>query len=146
MPWPINPRIRRWLDEGKAIDVLLGRGEFFVREQGYGDHDRILATNQLLMWAFPDHVDDAAQAVNAVVTRLLDAAELDELVDVIWSYVLVAEDEGRSLPVDRPLLDLALDRAGMAHLEQRPEAYVYEVRQRLDALEAAPDSHDIGRR
>jgi hypothetical protein len=131
---PVNPTVRGWLDRGNAAEALLGRGDYFLRTHDYGDHDRVLVANQLLGWAFPDHLDDAAGAVDGAVTTLLDAGDLDGAVDVIWSYVLVAEDQGRRLPVDHDLLDRALDRAGMAHLERTPEDHVYLVKQRLGAL------------
>jgi hypothetical protein len=135
MSWPINPQIRRWLDSGNATEALLGRGDYFIRDHHWIDeHARILVASQLLQWAFPDHVEEAAMAVHRAVSALLDDNALSEAVDLIWSYVLVAEDRHVRLPVDLALLDGALDRAGMAHIPDAPEDRVFTVKQRLDAL------------
>ena len=151
MPWPRNPRIQRWLERGNATEALLGRGGYFVRDHDWvTEHDRILVANQLLLWAYPDHTAEAADALNGAVKTLVDEGNLHEVVDLIWSYVLVAEDDHRPLPIDRTLFDSALDRAGMAHLERTPEAHVHKVKQRLLALSAdgdeRPSSRDIERR
>ena len=48
----VNPRIHRWLSEGRVTDAILGSPGFFVPDNTYvGEHDLTLVMSQLLQWA-----------------------------------------------------------------------------------------------
>ena len=135
---PVNPTIRRWLDQGHAKEVLLGQGEYFVSDHDYSDeHDRILVGNQLVTWAVPDHAREAGDAVNAAVKQLVAEGDVEATLDLILSFVLVSEDRKLVLDVDRTLLGRALDRADSARVTGRPREHIQMIRRRLAALPPA---------
>jgi hypothetical protein len=135
LPWPINPKIRRWLDRGDGVEALLGEGEYFVLDPGWGGHDVVLVVNQLFNWAeLASRSEAAGSVLTEAVKQLVDKGDLSGAVTLIWAYVVIGDDRGLTLPIDASLLEASLDQAGVARLENLSEEFIWMVKGRLGAL------------
>jgi hypothetical protein len=129
----VNERIRSWLDSGHAVNVLLGTDRFFIPSVSFREeHDRILAIDQLMGWAFDtNQTQAAADALHAAVNRTITSGDIERAVDLLLAYFIVAGDRGDHLPLDhRRLLGDLLAPSAVATSPDL-EASLADVRSRL---------------
>jgi hypothetical protein len=109
----MNAQFTHWFDEGAIAEAILGQGDFFVPSADDPDeHDRILALGQLLRWATdPDRARKAGKGVEAAISTSLAAKNARAAFDIAWCYLLVAESQSASLPIDWPRVRRSLQAA-----------------------------------
>jgi hypothetical protein len=97
----MNPMIQAWFDDRKAVEALLGEGEFFIGGTTYrATHDRLLVIRQLLLWAVEhDGWNQAAVALDEAIARLVEEQSVREAFDLVWCYLLVRRDMNEELPL-----------------------------------------------
>ncbi len=106
----MNPQVYSWLDGGRIVEALLGRGAYFIADHTYRtEHDRVLVLGQMLQWAAErDRVQDAADAFVEALREIAETGDVDDAYDLVWTYLLVADEWG-PLPIDHEVLLRGLD-------------------------------------
>jgi hypothetical protein len=97
-----NERIWGWFSNGHVCDALLGRGGYFIADVTYREeHDLSLIFSQLFSWAEESgRESDAARGIESVIHKLLLEGAVREALNLAWSYLVVAEERGKNLPLD----------------------------------------------
>lgn len=55
--YTVNPKLFSWFDQGKVVEAILGKNEYFLGGPTYlGEHDRLLVLRQLIHWASEEDV------------------------------------------------------------------------------------------
>lgn len=97
---PINPMIRGWLESGRGVDALLGRGRYFIPTPTYGEHDRILVVGEILDWAAEGHASQGASDLKQAIENLIGVGAVGDAADVLLAYTIAAK--GRLANRDGP--------------------------------------------
>jgi hypothetical protein len=113
----MNPWFRTWFEAGNIQAAIIGRDGYFVPSSDDADeHDRILALGQLLRWSTDaDRARRAAVGLESAIAVSLEDADVRTAYDIAWCYLIVAEGQSASLPIDleavRTSLQAAQERA-----------------------------------
>lgn len=129
----MNQQICEWFESGHIADAILGAPPFFLGEVTYREsHDRVLVLDQLVLWAKDER--RRREAV-AGLRASLEATLLDDdswaAYDIVWSYLLVADDRGFGLPIDFVELAGFLDELGSQHPGIADDDAVAAIRERV---------------
>src|SRR5690349_7629555 len=101
----MKAQFQSWFSEGKAVEALCGLGSFFMPDVTYREeHDFALAVGELLEWARKGHREDAAKALDAATTTLLDMGRFEQALRLLRSYVVLQMETQASLPLDESLV------------------------------------------
>ncbi|MCI0345960.1 MAG: hypothetical protein L0221_11040 [Chloroflexi bacterium] len=136
----MNSRIRHWLDSGHAVEALVGRPGYFVRDVDFVDeHDRVLVTDQLLTWAEDtNNVEGATRAVEGAIDELVRDVDLRGAFSTMWTYAVVAADRGATLPISPNVLASTIGQIRASSPEIVPAAILDELEQRLGIAPRIP--------
>lgn len=135
----MNKQLAQWFDAGKAKEALLGSDTYFLPETTYRDrHDRLLAVDQLLLWATRHgRVQDFAKAFLAALETAVADHDAWTAYDLVWSYLLVRRDHETADRVATADILHALDEVDRQYGAIPGD--VVELRQRVrDELTTAP--------
>lgn len=113
----MNARFVRWFEDGHVADALCGTGAFFVTDFTYvGEHDCVLAVDQLLAWAEQGHYETASRGFDEAIARLISKGDLRSALRLLRAYRLLSTATGIALAFDEikllTLLADAVRRAG----------------------------------
>jgi hypothetical protein len=101
----MNEQFQSWFSQGKTVEALCGLGSFFTPDTTYREeHDFVLAVGELLEWARQGHREEAAKALNAATTTLLDSGKFEQALRLLRSYFVLEKETQASLPLDKSLL------------------------------------------
>lgn len=115
----MNAQFQSWFSQGKAVEALCGLGSFFMPDVTYREeHDFTLAVKNLMEWAQRGHQEDAAKAITAATTTLLDSGKFDQALRLLSSYFVLEKEAQSSLPIDEGLLAFRLAQAA-SHFAER---------------------------
>jgi hypothetical protein len=113
----VNPTVWAWFDEGAIEGALMGEGRFFLPEHTYRDHDRVLVIDQLFDWAKLRHREhDASMTVENLVAQYAARGEILHAARLILTYLIVEDDRGDTIGVDRQRVAISLAMG----IEQHP--------------------------
>lgn len=107
----LNTRFVRWFEDGHVADALCGSDAFFVEDFTYrGEHDFVLAVDQLLAWAEQGHNEKASRGFNEAIGRLISKKELRSALRLLHAYRLLSAATGITVAFDETnLLTLLAD-------------------------------------
>jgi hypothetical protein len=108
----MNLKFQNWFDNGKIVEALCGRGEYFVPDATYREHHAdLLAVRQLLIdWAALGHAEQAAKGFEMAVTKLLQEHDFESALGLILSYEIVKKSSGKNLLVDENRIESLVEQ------------------------------------
>jgi hypothetical protein len=96
-----NPQIQQWFRDGKAVEALCGRGEYFLSDVTYREyHSQGLVIGELFIWADSGNFEAAAAAFEDAITSLLADEGFAPALMLLLSYGVHKRETGRELPID----------------------------------------------
>lgn len=108
----MNVQFQSWFSQGKAVDALCGLGNFFIADLTYREeHDFVLAVSELMEWARRGNQENAAKALVASMTKLLDMGRFEQALRLLRSYLVLTIERHATLPIQE---DLVVSRFGKA--------------------------------
>lgn len=105
-----NPRIRRWFEDDRIAESILGDGSMFIPDiDDSTQHDRILVLGQLFDWAEGDAKGSQARAgIKEAIARSLARHEVGDALDIAWCLLILADLDESEAPVDWGVLESSL--------------------------------------
>lgn len=98
-------RFVRWFEEGHVPEALCGSGAFFVEDLTFrGEHDCVLAVDQLLTWAEQGHHEAASLGFSEAIGRFISKKELRSALRLLRAYRLLSTATGIALACDETKL------------------------------------------
>ena len=137
----MNRKMWCWFDEGRALDVLVGDGEFFTPDHTWRDHhDTTLVLGQLAHWA--ETKNKQADSENAFVEALKLFASSNRTIEafrLVLSYLVILDESDERLLIDMEqvihiLADLAFRQAPLLATDTEIRQTVLDVSTRLPRL------------
>jgi hypothetical protein len=108
-----NQRVYDWFEKGEVSEAVLGRGHYFIPDLDFREeHDLVLILNQLFAWAAESARErDAARGLELAVEKLLKEGALAQALKLVWSYLIVADNQRQQLPINAELLQEELAKS-----------------------------------